>query len=174
MTKARLLDGSAIELRPVVAADEQAIEDLLSGLSLRSRVFRFFGAGASPHLAAHHAIEVAGRASYGVVAVTDDGQLVGHAMYALRRPDSVEVGLEVADAWQGRGIGTAMLAALAQTAADNGFESIEAVVMPENHRMLGVFEDCGVPVEITNEPGVVHLSARAASWAAAAMTRLST
>jgi len=166
VTATRIRDGSAIEIRPVVPGDREAIEDLLSHLSLQSRIFRFFSGGASTRVAARAAVAVDQRGSYGIVALVDD-EIVGHAMYALRRPDSVEVGLEVADEWQGHGIGTAMLAELARAALDNGFENVEAVVMPENRKMLAVFEDSGVPLEITNEPGVVHVSTRAADWAAA-------
>ena len=166
MTTARIRDGTLVQIRPVVPEDLDAIEEFLVNLSLESRIFRFFSGGASTHVAARMAVDVDRHRTYGIVALVD-GEIVGHAMYGLRRPDSVEVGLEVADEWQGHGVGTAMLAALASAALENGFEHVEAVVMPENRRMLGVFEDSGIPVEITTEPGVVHLSTRAAEWASA-------
>jgi predicted CoA-binding protein len=50
-----------------------------------------------------------------------------------------------------------MLAHIAGAAAGNGFEIVEAEVMPENHRMLDVFSESGFPLEIGAEPGVVHL-----------------
>jgi acetate---CoA ligase (ADP-forming) len=166
VTRARIRDGSEIEIRPVAPGDIDVIEAFLEQLSLQSRAFRFFTGGASTRVAARAAVAVDQHNSYGVLAIADD-HIVGHAMYGLRRPDSVEVGLEVADEWQGRGVGTAMLTELARVAVDNGFETVEAVVMSENRRMLGVFEDSGVPLEIANEPGVVHVSTRAADWAAA-------
>jgi RimJ/RimL family protein N-acetyltransferase len=135
----------------------------MSGLSMRSRVFRFFTAGANPHFAAREAMRMDPESRYSVVAEAG-GRLVGHAMYARWRPDSVEVGLEVADDWQGAGLGTTMLWRLGRKAADAGFETVEAVVMPENRRMMDAFEATGVPLEITHEPGVVHVRTLASAW----------
>jgi acetate---CoA ligase (ADP-forming) len=158
-----LRDGRRAVLRPLHADDERALVELLSHLSDRSRVFRFFSAGANPRIAARQALELDPESGYNLVAVAD-GQLIGHALYARWRPDSAEVGLEIADDWQAAGLGTAMLRHLGRKAADAGFETIEAVVMPENHRMLDAFHATGVPLEVTNEPGVVHVRTLASAW----------
>jgi acetate---CoA ligase (ADP-forming) len=154
-----LRDGSMVHLRPITADDESALTDFLAGLSLRSRAFRFFGAGTRPVVAARAAVRVDYRDSFGLVALSR-GRIVGHAMYVRCKPDAVEVAFAVADELQGKGLGTAMLAQIAAAAAANGFETLEADVLPANHRMLDVFSESGFPFEIRAEPGVVHLRTR--------------
>jgi RimJ/RimL family protein N-acetyltransferase len=78
------------------------------------------------------------------VGVWLDGVLVGHALYdRLADPDEAEVALEVADACQGLGIGTAMLEALARLALHAGIRRFVGHVLPTNQRMLHVFRDLG-------------------------------
>ena len=60
-----------------------------------------------------------------------------------RRP---EVAFAVADAWQGHGIATILLAHLAHAAASAGIDTFRAIVLPENRRMLQVFHDSGFPM----------------------------
>jgi predicted N-acetyltransferase YhbS len=158
-----LRDGRLIVLRPLQPDDAPAVERLLENLSTQSRIFRFFSAGVSTTLAARLVMNVDGQRAYGVVAISD-GAVIGHGMYAALRPDAVEVGLEVADAWQGLGVGTALLRHLGRRAADAGFETVEAIVMPGNHKMLDVFDASGVPAEISNEPGVVHVRTLASAY----------
>jgi acetate---CoA ligase (ADP-forming) len=86
-----------------------------------------------------------------------DGRIVGHAMYARLPSDAVEVAFAVADEEQGHGIGTILLGEISETAAANGFRALEAEVLAENHRMLGVFYDSGLPLSVRAEPGVVHV-----------------
>jgi len=85
-----------------------------------------------------------------------DGQVVGHA--GLEResdhPERAEVALEIADAMQGKGLGTALLCQLAQAADELGIQVLDAEVLAENHKMLRVFRDCGYPVKVHSFPGV--------------------
>jgi iron complex transport system substrate-binding protein len=53
------------------------------------------------------------------VATGSDGRIAAHAAYIRTGSDRAEVGFEVADAHQGRGIGTILLAHLAEAAAEN-------------------------------------------------------
>jgi acetate---CoA ligase (ADP-forming) len=151
-----LRDGSTVDLRPLTPGDEDALADFLAGLSLRSRAFRFFSAGADPRIAARRAAEMGYPESFGLVAV-QDGHIVAHAMYARSRPDAVEVAFAVADELQGNGLGTILLDHISQIAAANGYPVLLAEVMPENHRMLEVFSESGIPVYARAEPGVVHV-----------------
>jgi GNAT superfamily N-acetyltransferase len=159
----RLRDGRSAVLRPLRPDDADGLGNLLGGLSLQSRAFRFFSGGASPQVAARAMLALDPESGYSVVAEAD-GRLVGHGMYARWRPDGAEVALEVADDWQGVGLGTVMLAHLGAKAAEAGFETVEAVVMPDNRKMLDAFHASGVPCEITSEPGVVHVRTLASAW----------
>jgi GNAT superfamily N-acetyltransferase len=155
-TEVTLRDGATVELRPLEPEDEDALAGFLEHLSLRSRVFRFFSGGVDPGVAARRAVDMHWPASFGLVAVLD-GRIVGHAMYAQGPTDAVEVAFAVADDVQGHGLGTILLERISEVAAASGFRTLVAEVMPENHQMLEVFADSGLPLHVRAEPGVVHV-----------------
>jgi GNAT superfamily N-acetyltransferase len=51
----------------------------------------------------------------------------------------VDLGLVVADAWQGQGLGTVLLELLAQRAASRGARAVAVEVLAGNSRMLALF-----------------------------------
>ena len=79
-------------------------------------------------------------------------------MYVATTEDSAEVAFAVDDAYQGRGLGTILLGQLAEVAHANGIQQFEAIVLPENHRMIDVFRESGFPVEV--QAGVAQLVLR--------------
>jgi RimJ/RimL family protein N-acetyltransferase len=150
-------DGSTVHVCPAKPSDAPAVELLLQGLSDRSRWLRFFSAFPDLARAARWATEVDNDRRYGLVATVErDGRVVGHA--GLEResdhPERAEVALEIADALQGKGLGTALLCQLAQAADELGIQVLDAEVLPENHKMLRVFRDCGYPVKVHRLTGV--------------------
>ena len=163
-----LRDGSTVHVCPAKPSDAPAVKLLLQGLSDRSRWLRFFSAFPDLARAARWATEVDNDRRHGLVA-TDGGhgQMVGHA--GLEResdhPERAEVALEIADAMQGKGLGTALLCHLAETANELGIQVLDAEVLAENHKMLRVFRDCGYPVKVHSLPGAQLVELRT-SWAA--------
>jgi acetate---CoA ligase (ADP-forming) len=151
-----LRDGTTVQIRPLERADGRALADFLARLSVRSLAFRFFCGGVSPDVAARRAVDLHYPDSFALVAVQGD-RIVGHAMYARGPVDAAEVAFAVADELQGHGIGTILLGEISDAAARNGFRTLVAEVMPENHRMLDVFADSGLPLHVRAEPGVVHV-----------------
>ncbi|MCS7051347.1 MAG: GNAT family N-acetyltransferase, partial [Thermomicrobium sp.] len=86
---------------------------------------------------------------YALVAeIGPDRRIIGLATYRRLDGDRAEVALAVADAYQGRGLGTILIGHLAEIASSNGLRLFVAWVAPENYRMIQVFRDLGVPVEI--------------------------
>jgi acetate---CoA ligase (ADP-forming) len=152
-----LRDGSTLRVRPIRADDEEELSRFFSKLSLESRVFRFFAAVTNAGASIKRMMDVDYSARYGLVAVSGAGhEIVGHAMYVLMDTRKAELALAVADEYQGRGLGTILLGQLAQAAAEAGIDVLEAVVRPENHRMLGVLRESGFPVQSRSEPGEIH------------------
>ena len=152
-----LREGSTAQVRPATPADAPAVRLLLRGLSDRSRWLRFFSAFPDLATAARWATEVDNDRRYGLVATVDGhGQIVGHAGMEREsdRPERAEVALEIADAMQGKGLGTVLLCQLAEAANELGIQVMVAEVLPENRQMLGVFRDCGYPVKVHSLPGV--------------------
>jgi acetate---CoA ligase (ADP-forming) len=152
-----LRDGSTVHVRPARPADAPAVEQLLRGLSDRSRWLRFFG---YPNLekAVQWATEADYERRYSLVATSGaEARVVGHAGFERQpdHPDRAEAAMEIADAMQGKGLGTILLGQLAEAAHQLGIEVLTAEVLPENHQMVKVFRDCGFPVRTHTVPGVL-------------------
>jgi acetate---CoA ligase (ADP-forming) len=152
-----LRDGSTVTVRPIHSEDAAALALFYKDLSLESRVFRFFAAVANADASIQRMVNVDYTSSYGLVAVAGAKSLiVGHAMYVQIAPRRAEMALAIADTYQGRGLGTILLGQLAEAAAAAGVDTFEAVVRPENHRMLQMLRESGFPVHVRSEPGEVH------------------
>jgi acetyl coenzyme A synthetase (ADP forming)-like protein len=152
-----LRDGSTVAVRPIRVEDAADLSRFYSDLSLESRVFRFFAAVVNADSSVQRMVHVDYKSTYGLVAVAGAAaQIVGHAMYVEIQPRKAELALAVADAYQGRGLGTILLGQLAEAAAEAGLDVLEAVVRPENHTMLHMLRESGFPVRARSEPGEVH------------------
>jgi acetyl coenzyme A synthetase (ADP forming)-like protein len=152
-------DGSTLRLRPVRPDDADGLKALHGRLSADSLYFRFHGTPA----AMDDEIARLLRADYEhdfVLVAEAGGRLSGVATYwrDRRSPDRAEVAFTVADALQGRGVGTRMLETLAAIARDHGIRRFEAFVLHENDQMMRVFLDSGFEVERTLDSGVFHVS----------------
>lgn len=158
MTRVLLADGTEALLRPIEPGDRDAYLAFHASLSDESRYLRYFSARRRlPESQLLHYLEADQRDHAGVVALVD-GALVGHALYD--RSDGTadaEVALEVADAFQGHGVGTLMLEELARLARSRGIARFRAHVLPGNQRMLGVFHDLGFAERANFEDGVIRV-----------------
>ncbi|HKE86682.1 MAG TPA: GNAT family N-acetyltransferase [Vicinamibacterales bacterium] len=151
-------DGSTLHLRPVRTSDEEGLHGLYDRLSPESLRYRFFAIPSGSHeevarlLRADHDNEF-------VLVAEAGSRLVGVAAYFRDRkaPARAEVAFAIADALQGRGIGTRMLEALAGIARDHHVEVFDAYVLLGNHRMMSVFLDSGFQVERRLEGGIIHV-----------------
>jgi acetate---CoA ligase (ADP-forming) len=153
-----LRDGSTIRVRPVRSGDTPALRDFLGRLSETSRAFRFFSSGANLDQAAERGTDVDYETRYGLVALRGGNErVVGNASYVSSRADRAEVAFAIADDLQGKGLGTILLAHLAEAAAEVGIGLFEAEVLADNHRMVEVFRESGFPVETSSEPGSIHV-----------------
>jgi acetyl coenzyme A synthetase (ADP forming)-like protein len=153
-----LRDGSTLRVRPVRPSDETALKELHDRLSPDSTYFRFFG------LRAENASEVSRllRTDYDneFSLVAESGaRLSGVASYSRnpKLPERAEVAFTIADALQGRGVGTRMLEMLAAIARDHQIRIFDAYVLHDNERMTRVFLDSGFQVERRLESGVFHV-----------------
>ncbi len=153
-----LRDGSTVRVRPVEPGDLEALTALLRDLSPDARRYRFFGTidleGAARAMALG-----GGPEDHALVALTGVPQrIIGHAQY-LRDPGArvAEVAFTVADAFQGRGLGTLLLAHLAEHAHAAGVEELDAEVMADNRRMIDMFRSSGFPVILRRERGTAFV-----------------
>jgi len=171
MSRTQVGQGPAREattIRPPDTADLAALGGFFAGLSMRSRVQRFFapvrlspamirracGLGADgpaaddPAGGTGHAGPDRPSRSGGTDAVvaTVGGVIIGHGM-AVDRPAGrpaplegrvTEIGVVVADAWQGQGVGSALVRALISRAQARGVTSLVMDVLPDNRQMLAM------------------------------------
>lgn len=161
ITDVVLRDGSTLRARPVRHDDEQRLLDFFRGLSEGSRRFRFFGSASDESLKneLHRHLHTDPGLNFGIVAIDGPGdKVVGHAEYVSGGDDSAEVAFAVADAYQGRGLGTILLGELARAASAAGIGTFKAVVMAENYNMLSVFRESGFRVSIDAAPDEIRVT----------------
>ena len=152
-----LRDGSTVHVRPVRTSDKAQIRAFLDGLSPASIGFRFSG---KPDLdwVARWSVEVDYAGRFGLVAETGSPRrIVAHAAYVREDSRHAQATLLVADAWQGKGISTALLAHLAEVAERHGISSFTADVLPHNHRMIEVLRESGFPVRLRSTPDAIAI-----------------
>ena len=151
-----LRNGSTVHVRPVRAEDHDGLLSFLRGLSPDSIFFRFFSGSVDLEKAARWAVDVDYRNRYGLVATSGpEAGIVGHGTYQSTGDGRAEIAFAVSDALQGQGLGTILLAHLAEAATENAVRTFYAEVLPSNHRMVEVFRESGFPVEIHSEPGLI-------------------
>jgi GNAT superfamily N-acetyltransferase len=133
--------GGRVLIRRAGGGDLGALRDFLAGLSMRTRHLRFF-TGAPPASPAMLRVLAGQRPGTDALVATWNGAIIGHAMAAdTAGPPgaaSTEIGVVVADAWQGRGVGSGLMRALASRARARGATNLVMEVMAENRRMLAM------------------------------------
>ena len=122
---ARHIDG--ITIRPLRHGDTTTVATLFARLGPRSREQRF--CGAKPRIAAHE-LEALAR-------VDGDPTPAGMARL-VRSGRSAEIAFEVADAHQGRGIGSLLAQELAADARAAGITELVATVCGDNQAIVSL------------------------------------
>jgi GNAT superfamily N-acetyltransferase len=148
------------QLRPVRPDDEERIRRFLAGLSLHTQTLRFFTGVSAPSAALVRALLAADEHREALVATDDRGEIVAHAMsfrgggYA-----DVEIAVVVADAWQGRGLGTRLVDELLSRAALRGARAVGMDVMGENRRVLRLIRRLWPDAVMRVQSGTVEVTA---------------
>jgi RimJ/RimL family protein N-acetyltransferase len=154
-----LADGTDVALRPIRPDDAAALAAFNQRLSSESRYLRYFsfrrGIGERELERFTHPD---GRLHAGIVAFVE-GELVGHACFDRKEGElAAEVGFEVADAFQGRGLGTLLLEALVRHARGEGVTAFTARVLSHNRKSLQVFRDLGLDERTHFADGCVEIA----------------
>ena len=124
---------TGLRLRPAGPDDRAALAGLLCGLSAESAYRRFqTGLGPRPRPSVLDALLPSGPCGGAVLAYAG-AALVGHGVWRRVGGQPVaEIGLVVADAHQGRGVGTALAEALIADVTAHGIERVEVFATATN------------------------------------------
>jgi RimJ/RimL family protein N-acetyltransferase len=154
-----LRDGSAVLIRPVRRADAPLLADGFARLSDRSRRLRFLSPKQelSPVELGyftdvdHHDHEALGALDHA------DGRGVGIARYVRDAddPQAAEIAVTVIDDWQGRGLGTELVAQLSARARSEGIRRFTAQVAADNPAMARLLRNVRADL-VRREPGALE------------------
>ena len=150
-----LPDGSELTLRPLEPEDGDLLREVFDGMGPRSRERRFLTPKHTltstdlRHLTAvdHHDHEAV------VASSVADGRPVGVArlVRSTDDPETADVAVAVVDAWQSRGVGTALASALLERARELCIRRFTLLMAQDNeaavrlmHRVLGDVEHASV------------------------------
>jgi putative redox protein len=155
-------DADALVIRPIEPGDKQAMIEGFENLSDTSRYRRFL----APHdeLSAgelRYFTEVDHQDHEALVALdprTGQGIAVARYIRSGDDPTVAELAVAVIDDWQGRGVGSRLVAALADRAREQGITRFSAYVLAGNEMMLGLLEDLGTVRVLHTELGTVELT----------------
>jgi len=152
-----LRDGSTVLLRPLSPGDAPALLTLAAQLPSGTLYTRFFATPRPPAFEIAGLLAASSDRQFALVAEAA-GRLVGVACYTRNNTAAhAEVTLAVAVMFQGRGLGTLLLAAIASAARAHGIRVFDAYVLADNTRMMQVFVDSGFAVTEEPQSGVHHV-----------------
>lgn len=147
-----LRDGTRVVIRPIRPEDRQIEQEFVQNLSDEARYFRFLNAIRE---LSERMLTQFTRIDYfnemALIAVIQEGGReieIGVARYIVD-PDgrSCEFAIVIADAWQGRGIGSRLMMHLMEAAQNRGLETMEGLVLASNHKMLSLMAALGFRIE---------------------------
>jgi RimJ/RimL family protein N-acetyltransferase len=146
-----LRSGNVVLVRPVQPGDGPALLRAYANLGEQSRYRRFFTVMPElPEATLKAAVEVDHADHEALVAMPlqSEKEIVGECRFVrlADQPDTADLGVTVVDAWQGRGLGSVLLARLSERALEVGIEYFTAEVLAENRAMLALLPALG-PVE---------------------------
>ncbi|HEX5546124.1 MAG TPA: GNAT family N-acetyltransferase, partial [Ktedonobacterales bacterium] len=158
-----LHDGHVIHVRAIRPQDDERLRAFHRHLSPDAIMFRFFHLFPElPAPDAEHFTHVDYVNRMALLATIGSGtteEILGVVRYDRIEDTTAEVAFVVADAWQGRGIATALLHRLAAYARTKGIAAFVAITMGSNARMIEVLRNSGFPLTSRYSEGTleVHL-----------------
>jgi acetyltransferase len=137
-------DGRRVTIRPILPQDFELQREFFRSLSPMTRYARFMGAfNELPDAVAERLSKIDYNSHLALLAEIFAGRaqtMIGEARYVIeeRDPTSCEFAVAVADDWQSRGIGNALLTRLEREAAASGIRRMRADTLYDNKPMRGL------------------------------------
>ena len=159
-----LRDGRTVEIRALRPDDRDGLLAAVGHASKRSLYRRFFGAKPSftdEEIGFYLNVDFSTHVA--LVAVADEAGervIIGGGRYVVTRPGEAELAFTVIDAFQGMGVGTALMRHLIAIARTTGLRELTAEVLSNNTPMLKLFDRCALPLSQRHEGSEVHVVLR--------------
>jgi acetyltransferase len=148
-----LHNGLNVTLRPIECTDQVEFKEFFKALSPASVHFRFLEIIKElPNEAVEKYCNLDFNQEIAIIALPTGGdKIIAIARLILSLKDRrVEFALVIADAWQGVGLGTELLAYLIKIARDYQLEELYCILSVDNSRMIGLAEKFGLKVKSTD------------------------
>jgi len=147
-------DGIELFVRPVKPTDEEMLSDMFYDLSDQTIINRFFSMLKSmPHRKLQEFCCIDYNTEMSLVALAGsppNQKIVGIGSYHLNpATHRAEIAFLVADAWQGKGIGTFLMQMLVKVAKSRNIKGFTAEVLRDNVAMIALMHKSGVPAKST-------------------------
>jgi GNAT superfamily N-acetyltransferase len=159
--RVELPDGTVVAYHAIAPENAPALQRFHHRLSERSIYLRFFAA--KPELSDREAAyftNLDGRDRFALVALDPERaeEIIGVVSFDREgSTERAEYAAEVADSWQGRGLGMALTRRLIEAALQRGVRTLIGIVLPENRKMLHLFKDLGLPERLRYEDGTDYV-----------------
>ncbi|GII98007.1 acyl-CoA synthetase (NDP forming) [Sediminihabitans luteus] len=155
-----LRDGGTAHVRPIRPEDAEALQRFHVNQSERSTYLRFFAPMerlSERDLRRFTHVDHVDRVALVAVRTLADGteEIIGVGRFDRVEPTEAEVAFNIADAAQGRGVGSVLLEHLAAAARELGIRRFTADVLPQNGKMIDVFREAGFELTQRIEDGIV-------------------
>jgi RimJ/RimL family protein N-acetyltransferase len=161
-----LRDGRTDEIRALRSQDREGMHAAIARSSSESLYRRFFAVRREfSEKETDYFLDIDFVDHVALVAVANDaGQptIVGGGRYVVVEPGQAEVAFTIIDAYQGLGIGSALMRHLATLGREAGVHEFIAEVLSENVPMLDVFERSGLAMNRERDGTVIHVTLRIA------------
>ena len=149
-----LRDGTIARVKVVETEGRGDLEKFVGGLSEDTIFYRFLTVGISREALVS---ELSPRTGCLSLAAVVEGEIVGLASYCRTAPEAAEVGLLVADGYQGKGVGTGLTERIARAANREGVSVFEAIIDWNNTRMIKLVRNLGFPTSERVEPELIRV-----------------
>ena len=143
-----LADGRKVLIRPMHPGDAEAERAFILALSPQARRYRFQEQIRDPAPEMIEALvnvdHVNDEAFVALADADEGGAIVGVSRYAVGSdPLACEIAVTVLDAWQGQGLGTALMRRLIEAARERGLQRMVSLDFAENREMTHLVHHLG-------------------------------
>ncbi|HEV3513242.1 MAG TPA: bifunctional acetate--CoA ligase family protein/GNAT family N-acetyltransferase [Candidatus Sulfotelmatobacter sp.] len=160
-------DGTPVTIRPIRPEDEPLMVQFHHTLSERSVYLRYFCSLSLGTRVEHERLVRICFASYdrGFALVADrknpttgQHEVLGVGRFSALNRTEAEAAVLVSDEWQGRGLGTELLAGVARVAREEKFQRLCGEILRDNLPTQAIFKKVGFRLRSTEDPSSVSAS----------------